>query len=125
MHPQELEADVPMMAGTTASDRINGPSDSSRETGVSSLSPIREHGKTPMAELGENERGLGGSAEEHVVSPATPTGTTFGDSIMGRARPDIRVSSPTVSSPSEATWSPSTPVQRTGTSGSRFEERWN
>ena len=123
MYPQELEADVPMMQGNNAGESVSGPSDSSRETGVSSLSPVHEHRKTPMAELGEHERGLGESGEEHIVSPATPTGTMFGDSMM--ARPDIRVSSPTVGSPSEATWSPSTPVQRTGTRGSRFEERWS
>jgi hypothetical protein len=125
MHPQELEADVPMMEGSNTSERVSGPSDSSRETGVSSLSPIQEHRKTPMAELGENERGLGESPEENIVSPATPTGTMFGDSMMGRAGPDIRVSSPTVSCPNEATWRPSTLVQRTGTKGSRFEERWS
>lgn len=125
MHPQELEADVPILQGSGRGQKMNGPSDS-RETGtsgVSALSPIREK-KTPMAELGENERGLGESAgggEEHVVSPTTPTAM---DSMMGRARPNITVDSLAVSSPSEATWSPSTPVQRTRTSGSRFEERF-
>lgn len=131
MHPQELEAEVPLVEGNTPSDRVNGPSDGSRDTGVSSLSPIREHQKTPMAELGAHERGLGEGAghEDHIVSPATPTATR--DSIFGEmmrsSRPNITVSSPTVSSPSEATWSPSTPVQRTGTGtrGSKFEERWN
>jgi hypothetical protein len=119
MHPQELEAEVPMLEGRERGEWVNGPSDSSRETdgtGVSSLSPIQER-KTPMAELGEGERGLGengGRGEENVVSPRTPTAI---DSMMGRARPNITVSSPTVSSPSEAAWSPSTPVQRTGTRG--------
>jgi hypothetical protein len=130
MHPQELEAEVPLTQGNERSERVNGPSDSSRETGVSSLSPIRENQKTPMAELGVNERGLGAGAgadrEEHIVSPATPTAprnSMFMSSMMGKARPNITVDSPTVSSPSEATWSPSTPVQRNGTRGSRFEER--
>lgn len=132
MHPQELEAEVPIMQGNRESERVNGPSDSSRDTGVSSLSPIREK-KTPMAELGAQERGLGygttsmGERVDHeVVSPQSPTIPR--DSMMGRGRPDIRVSSPTVSSPSEGTgtgnWTPTTPVVRTGTTGSRFEERW-
>lgn len=130
MHPQELEAEVPLREGDTPSERVNGPSDSSRDTGVSSLSPIRENQKTPMAELGVQERGLGESGgrgeEEHIVSPTTPT--AYRDSawgtMMGRTRPDVR-DSVAVSSPSEAAWSPSTPVQRNGTRGSRFEERWS
>lgn len=133
MHPQELEADVPLREGDTPSERVNGPSDSSRETGttgVSSLSPIREHRKTPMAELGVQERGLGesgsGGQEEHIVSPATPTANMDGvwGNMMGRTRGDVR-DSVAITSPSEATWSPSTPVQRNETRGSRFEERWN
>ena len=77
MHPQELEAEVPITQGNERLERVNGPSDSSRETGVSSLTPIRENMKTPMAELGVNERGFDEGAadggEEHIVSPATPT----------------------------------------------------
>lgn len=133
MHPQELEAEVPMVAGTREAERVNGPSDSSRETGVSSLSPITERGerKTPMAELGAQERGLGYGTtsmgervnHEHVVSPSSPTIPS--NSMMGRQREDVSSGgreSPTIS---EATWTPTTPVQRRGTSGSRFQERWN
>ncbi|KAG0648740.1 hypothetical protein D0Z07_4746 [Hyphodiscus hymeniophilus] len=127
MHPQELEAEVPMAEGRVSSERVNGPSDSSRETAVSSLSPVTEERKTPMAELGAQQRGLGeprdlgqgnGEQEQHVVSPTTPTRWS---TMLG----GTRANSPTVSDPSEATWTPSTPVQRTGTRGSRFEERWN
>ena len=123
MHPQELEAEVPIAGGDRQAERVNGPSDSSRETGVSSLSPVREERSTPMAELGFGERGLGQGRreeEEHVVSPTTPTMDSGWGRMMGRSRV---AGSPTVSSPSEATWTPSTPVQRMGTRGSRFEER--
>ena len=128
MHPQELEADVPLTQGNNPSDRINGLSNSTRDMGVSGLSAIREQ-KTSMAELGIQERGLGEGAgrEEHIVSPTTPTATrdsAIRESMMGRAR-GVVGNSPAVSSPSEAAWSPSTPVQRTGTRGSRFEERWS
>ena len=131
MHPQELEADVPMPPGAVAGDRVNGPSDSSRgtaDTGVSSMSPISENpAKTPMAELGAQERGLGYGTtsmgervdHDHVVSPNSPTIPQ--GSMMGREQPQITVSSPTVS---EATWTPTTPVNRR-TSGSRFEERFH
>jgi len=129
MHPQELEAEVPMATGNVTSEKSNGPSDDSRvtqDTNDSSLPPIAEQ-KTPMAELGAQERGLGygttsmgersiGAEEDHIVSPNSPTNPH--DSMMERGRPG----SPTVSSPSEATWSPSSPVQRR-VSGSRFHER--
>jgi hypothetical protein len=131
MHPQELEAEVPMAPGHEQSERVNGPSDATEDSNVSSLSPVVEK-TTPMAELGAQERGLGYGTtsmgervlgqreEEHMVSPNSPTWPI--NSMMGRARPDINVTSPTVSSPSEATWSPSSPVQRKETSGSRFRE---
>ena len=129
MHPQELEAEVPIPPGMNETDRVNGVSDSSRateSTGVSSMSPITEHpGKTPMAELGAQERGLGygtsmGEREDHdhLVSPNSPT--IPANSMMGRARPDVRASSPTIS---EATWDPNSPVQRRATGSSRFQER--
>lgn len=134
MHPQELEAEVPIPPGYTHGDRVSGPSDSSRVTedsNVSSLSPITEQ-KTPMAELGAQERGLGygvtglgrrgvhdGDGDEHIVSPNSPTIPK--GSLMGRREgPEVNVASPTVSSPSEAAWSPGGSVQRTG---SRFRER--
>ena len=126
MHPQELEADVPIPPGGRESERVNGPSDSSRGTNVSSLSPVAENGRTPMAELGVEDRGLGegydhgrarnGEEDDHIVSPNSDTMP----SIMERRRgaPDIRISSPSVSE--AGTWSPSTPVERRG---SRFQER--
>ena len=53
MHPQKLEAEVPMLAGTRGSERVKGPSDSSHDRGVAMLSPVSENAqKTPMAELG-------------------------------------------------------------------------
>ncbi len=129
MHPQELEAEVPMMAGERHGERVSGPSDSSKGTGVSAMSPIREQ-RTPMAELGAEEGGLGsgerygaqqetrggidgerGIDEGNIVSPNSDTMP----GIMGRGRP-VRAGSPTVS---EGTWTPSSPVQRMG---SRFEE---
>ncbi|TVY60741.1 Candidapepsin-8 [Lachnellula suecica] len=120
MHPQELEAEVPILPNNRQAERVNGPSDSSNDTGVSSMSPIAENGRTPMAELGVQERGLGEGRDEdddHIVSPNSDTMP----SMMERARgaPDIRISSPSVS---EATWSPNSPVERRG---SRFQERWS
>lgn len=123
MHPQELEADVPaaMVGGA-------GPSHGRIADG-GAMSPIREQ-KTPMAELGAEERGLGeGYRDQEETSPQSGDGERgFGEnivspgsdtmpSIMGRTRP-IRTGSLTVS---EGTWSPSTPVQRRG---SKFEERF-
>jgi len=126
MHPQELEAEVPMMTGERYGDRANGPSDSSRGAGISAMSPIREQ-RTPMAELGVEEGGLGSGAayqnagvgerglgEDHIVSP----GSDMMPGIMGRGRP-VRADSPTVS---EGNWTPSSPVQR---KGSRFEESFD
>lgn len=117
MHPQELEAEVPIPPGVRDSDRVNGPSDSSRGTNVSSLSPVVEQGRTPMAEMGINERGLGESREvyDHLVSPNSDTMPSIME--RGSRNSDIRVSSPSVSD-----WSPNTPVERRG---SRFLERWN
>lgn len=114
MHPQELEAEVPMAAGAMHSERVNGPSDSSKGTGVSSMSPIQER-TTPFAELDAEAGGLDSRREEeHIVSPSSDTMP----SIMERGRPGTS-GSPTIS---EATWTPSTPVQRRD---SRFEERFN
>jgi hypothetical protein len=125
MHPQELEAEVPLTQGQDASERVNGPSDSSRETGVSAMSPILER-PTPLAELGADERGLGegaghdrqdgGGGEEHIVSPNSDPAR--GDSMMQRGRPGIVVDSPV----SDATWTPTIPVQRRN---SRFSENWD
>jgi hypothetical protein len=128
MNPQELEAEVPVTPGTGQIEHVNGPSDSSRENGVSSLSPIREQ-STPMAELGAQDRGLGYGTtsqgervDHHIVSPASSTIPE--NSLMGRARGEVGAerNSPTIS---EATWTPTTPVQRRGTVGSRFEEELN
>ncbi|PMD45912.1 acid protease [Hyaloscypha variabilis F] len=122
MHPQELEAEVPGAGPSYARGVVEGRA----------MSPIREQ-KTPMAELGVEEAGLGeghgagyreqesprsgdrerGVGVDNIVSPSSDTMP----SVMGRGRP-IRTSSPTVS---ESTWSPSTPVQRRG---SKFEERF-
>ena len=121
MHPQELEAEVPMAGGRTPSSRVSGPSDSSKGTGVSSMSPIAEQ-RTPMAELDEHDRGLGeeqdrGVDEEHIVSPnsdSSPTQRTQG--MMGRREGNVSVSS---RSASENTWTPTTPVKRRN---SRFNE---
>ncbi|KAK0125475.1 hypothetical protein ONS96_009313 [Cadophora gregata f. sp. sojae] len=118
MHPQELEADVPGVMGS----RGNGA-----EMGAGKMNSIKEtKTKTPMAELGVQERGLGeGSAiprqrgeEDDIVSPNTDR---WSASVMGRNRSDARASSP--SGPSEGgSWSPSTPVQRRN---SRFSETWD
>jgi hypothetical protein len=75
-----------------------------------------------MAELGIGERGLGeNQATEREEDLMSPNSDGNRDSIMGRGRM-TGASSPSVSEPS---WSPSTPVKRTGTRGSRFEERWS
>lgn len=126
MHPQELEAEVPMAPGNHESERVSGPSDSSRGTAgtnVSSLSPVVENARTPMAEMGAGERGLGEGydygrsreEDDHLVSPNTDTLPSMME--RGRGNPDIRVSSPSISD-----WSPNTPVDRRG---SRFQERWS
>jgi len=118
MHPQELEAEVPGA----------GPSYGRGGVEAGAMSPIREQ-KTPMAELGVEEAGLGEghgrgyreqeesprSVERGLVSPNSETMS----SVMGRGRP-IRTS-PTSPTVSEATWSPSSPVRRRG---SKFEERF-
>ncbi|KAL2075540.1 hypothetical protein VTL71DRAFT_483 [Oculimacula yallundae] len=119
MHPQELEAEVPGGRGTRGNE-------SAMVGGNGRMSPIREtKTKTPMAELGVEERGLGegvdsgtrnGQDDDHIVSPNTDRST----SIMGRNRGDVTSTSP--SGPSEGSWSPSTPVQRRN---SRFSETWD
>jgi len=130
MHPQELEAEVPIAASTRRAERVSGPSDSSKDTGISSMSPIAEQ-NTPMAELDVREGGLGAGGggggsgsvivkreeEEHIVSPNSDAPPP--ESMMGRARGMMResmISSPTVS---EATWTPTTPMQRRN---SKFSE---
>lgn len=127
MHPQELEADVP-------GDRVaRGGRDemAGGNGGEGRMSPIKEmKTKTPMAELGVEERGLGESSglgggssrprqraeEDDLVSPNTDR---WSASVIGRNRGDGNASSP--SGPSEGSWSPSTPVQRRN---SRFSETW-
>lgn len=123
MHPQELEADVPVAAAGRNEERHK------------SLSPVRENGRTPMAELGIEERGLGVAQhseprtagyeqqreDDDIVSPNTDRsgsgrvsrrfGGSGSDRTSGRQSPV-----------SEGTWTPTTPVVR---KGSRFEERWN
>jgi Eukaryotic aspartyl protease len=123
MHPQELEAEVP---DSMAAGGVGASHGAIAEGGA--MSPIREQ-KTPMAELGAEEGGLGVDYGEQETSPRSGDGERgIGDhivspnsdtmpSVMGRARP-IRTGSPTVS---EGTWSPSTSVQRRG---SKFEERF-
>ncbi|KAH6724237.1 aspartic peptidase domain-containing protein [Leptodontidium sp. MPI-SDFR-AT-0119] len=128
MHPQELEADVPGKRGTKGNE-------AEMAGGSARMSPIKEtKTKTPMAELGVEERGLGegegegagvggerererdGESSDHIVSPNTDR---WSASVMGRNRGDVTASSP--SGPSEGSWSPSTPVQRRN---SRFSETW-
>jgi len=131
MHPQELEAEVPVVGeGSGGMGAADG----------GAMSPIKEQ-KTPMAELGAEEGGLGEAAgtaagygergqgsgdghgerglhEDDIVSPNSDTNP----SMMARGRPltgSGSGGSPTVS---EATWTPSTPVQRRG---SRFEESFD
>ncbi|KAG4432803.1 hypothetical protein IFR05_011714 [Cadophora sp. M221] len=118
MHPQELEADVPGERGTRGNE-------AEMAGGSGRMSPINEtKTKTPMAEMGIEERGLGagvgGERErnrdggDHIVSPNTDR---WSASVIGRNRGDATASSP--SGPSEGSWSPSTPVQRRN---SRFSE---
>jgi len=120
MHPQELEAEVPMLPTQNAIDRrVNGPSTSSGETtDVSSMSKDSSP-RDRAAELsGTGVRSTNGPdriPEEDIVSPNSPTvPRMFGRGGQG---PDITVTSP---AETNATWSPRTPVQH----GSRFEEQW-
>jgi hypothetical protein len=123
MHPQELEADVPIPPGYESSEALNGPSESSRDTGesgVSTMSPIDEEFRGPAELSGGGMRNLErGNDFDDLVSPNSPTMP----SMMERSRPgrdesnpQIVVSSPTLSEPS-----PKTPQKH----GSRFEERWS
>jgi len=125
MHPQELEADVPMLPTQNIIDqRVSGPSQSSGETSettaVSSLSKDSSP-RSPMAELhGTGRRPFNGPATrgmagDDIVSPQTPTAPTG----FHRGGPEIVVSSPADSNGSNGTWSPRTPQH------SRFEERWS
>jgi uncharacterized membrane protein YgcG len=108
MHPQELEAEVPMSAyDNSIYPRVNGPSSSSDNTAyVSSMSQGSSQGKPP--EIREAGRGLPSEEEEELISPTSPNQQTV---------PNITVSSPT---DTHMTWSPQTPVKR---QGSAFHER--
>jgi hypothetical protein len=108
MHPQELEAEVPMSAyDNPIYHRANGPSSSSDNTAyISSMSQGSSQGKPP--EMREAGRGLPSSEEEELISPTSPNRQTM---------PNITVSSPT---DTYMTWSPQTPVQH---QGSGFHER--
>lgn len=102
MHPQELEAEVPMSAyDNPIYHRVNGPSSSSDNNAyVSSVSQGSSQGKPP--ERSEAGRGLASSDEEELISPTSPNQHTM---------PNITVSSP---ADTHMTWSPQTPVQRQG-----------
>lgn len=137
MHPQELEAEVPLVQGHTASPPLNGVSgvsDSSNETGVSSMSPIGEEqlGRGPLgpAELsGGGVHNMNRGNDFEVVSPNSPTMPSmmerrrgdFGRDSGTGANPDITV---TEASPTVSSTSPDTPIRRSQGTGSRFEERW-
>ncbi|KAL3424175.1 eukaryotic aspartyl protease [Phlyctema vagabunda] len=154
MHPQELEAEVPLFPGNAASPPLNGPSDSSNTTGVSSMSPIGEEQR--LAELsGGGMRNLERGNDFEVVSPTTPTtapgdawgsighgygyGSGTGNGIgqrsrdvsgisamsgPGAANPEIMVSSPVSNHDRDSEESPRTRGARRKHE-SRFEERWS
>jgi len=86
MHPQELEAEVPIPAyDNPIYHRTNGPSSSSENTAyVSSMSQGSSQAKPP--EMREARRGLPSSEEEDLISPSLPNQQTM---------PNIAVSSPT------------------------------
>jgi hypothetical protein len=69
MHPQELEADVPMSAyDNPIYHRVSGPSSSSNNTtNISSMSQGSPQGKPP--EIGEVGKGLPSSEGEELISP--------------------------------------------------------
>jgi hypothetical protein len=125
MHPQELEAEVPMSAIANQIDnRVSGPSSSSgKTTDVSSLSQAPEGGVVelhPNGKRGVNGRGfLPSSEEEALVSPASPTADTSTSLRMRRSgeMPNITVGSPTETT---STWTPRTPIGH----DSRVDERW-
>jgi len=102
MHPQELEADVPMSAyDNPIYHRVSGPSSSSNNTtNISSMSQGSPQGKPP--EIGEVGKGLPSSEGEELISPTSPNQQTV---------PKITVSSP---ADTHMTWSPQTPVQHQG-----------
>lgn len=102
MHPQELEAEVPISAyDNPIYHKVNGPSSSSENTAyISSMSQGSSQGKPP--EMREAGRSLPSSEEEELISPTSPSQQTV---------PNITVSSPT---DTHRTWSPQTPVQHQG-----------
>lgn len=105
MHPQELEAEVPLGAYNNARyQRFNGPSTSSEgTTNVSSLTQSPEGETSELQGAGRRGvRGRGGtSSEDELVSPTSPSGGTM---------PNIMVTSP---ADTNATWSPQTPIHHT------------
>jgi hypothetical protein len=107
MHPQELEAEVPMSASDNSIyPRANRPSSSSDNTAyVSPISPGSSQGKPP--EMREAGGGLPSSEEEELISPTSPNWQTM---------PNITVSSPT---DTRMTWSSQTPVERQGSAFTR------
>jgi hypothetical protein len=125
MHPQELEAEVPMLSGNRAiSQRVSGPSTSSgNTTGVSSLGKdtppqgdlveLHGTGRRPM----NGPMGQSGTID-NVVSPTSPTVPSM---MQRNQNPDIVVSSPSETS---TMWTPSTPIGP-GQFGSHFNENWN
>ncbi len=100
MHPQELEAEVPISAyDNPIYHGDNGLSSSDDNTAyVSSMSQGSSQGRAP--EMREAGRGL--SSKDELISPSSPNAQTM---------PNITVSSPT---DTHMTWSPQTPVQHHG-----------
>ncbi|TAQ90367.1 hypothetical protein B7494_g1328 [Chlorociboria aeruginascens] len=133
MVPQELEAEVPPPPSTA---KVNGPSDSSRDTNTSSLSPIAEK-TTPMAELSVEEGGLGGASGSGTAPAAGAAAGrasrnagsgNYGPAVVGNRESKGDDVSPRGSDNGSegtgGTWMP-TPTTPTMRRGSRFEERWN
>jgi hypothetical protein len=102
MHPQELEAEVPMAYQSPRYHRFNDLSDSSEgTTQVSSMIQSPEGQTTKPHNSGRRVVDIPNSDSDELVSP-----TSAGRGTM----PNITVTSP---ADTHATWSPQTPVQHT------------
>lgn len=125
MHPQELEAEVPIVAsGQFDHNYNNGLSDSSgQRTDVSAMISSESSPHNRPAELQAAGRRPTNGPEtrpDDFPEPETPSEVSPTSPVMQRGRgemPNIVVSSPVVSNP---TLSPRSPVH-----GSRFEEHWS
>jgi hypothetical protein len=102
MHPQELEAEVPVILNDSSeSTKVS----SARFEGVSELPGERVY------EVSTGQATVTRSETRNIVSPASTTGSVRGRGRVGGGLEGLV---------SNSTWSARTPIE-----GSRFEQRWS